>query len=145
MYKIQEAIISIHPEFAEAILRGEKTVELRRRIPNTPVGTRLWIYATRPRAAVVGTAIIEKILRLPPLTIWNTYESQLCISRGAYNSYFKGSNEAIAIFLKEVSRHRPIFIDELREMKNGFHPPQVLARISEAESSHLSQLILETR
>ena len=144
MHKTQEAIISIHPEFAEAILSGEKTVELRRRIPRTPVGTRLWIYATRPRAAVVGTAVIEKILRRTPLTIWNAYKSQLCIRRGAYDAYFNGCDEAVAIFLTEVATHRPIPIDELREMKTGFHPPQVLARISEAESLYLSKRALDT-
>src|SRR4051794_32919901 len=45
-----DAIISIHPSYADAILAGEKTIELRRRIPNISQGARLWIYATRPIA-----------------------------------------------------------------------------------------------
>ena len=144
MSKTKHSIISIHPQYATAILRGEKTIELRRRISDSVRGSRLWIYATRPKAAVVGTAIAAEILRASPSEIWRSYKSKLCVSRKAYDAYFKGCDEAVAVFLTEVATHRPIQIDELRRMKNGFHPPQVLARISEAESLYLSKQALKT-
>jgi predicted transcriptional regulator len=54
-----DALISIRPGYANAILDGTKTIELRRRVPELVSGTRLWIYATRPTAAVVGVAPIH--------------------------------------------------------------------------------------
>lgn len=48
-------IISIHPEYAEKILTGEKTYELRTRLPQDKP-ERMIIYATAPVSAVVGTA-----------------------------------------------------------------------------------------
>ena len=53
-----DAIISIHPDYADAIFAGKKTIELRRRIPEVPSGTRLWIYATRPTGAIIGFVTI---------------------------------------------------------------------------------------
>jgi hypothetical protein len=61
-----DAIISIHPGYADAILDGTKTIELRRRVPELANGTRFWIYATRPTAAVVGVATISDVKRAHP-------------------------------------------------------------------------------
>ncbi|MDE0040937.1 MAG: ASCH domain-containing protein, partial [Candidatus Poribacteria bacterium] len=77
MVNIQDALISIRPNFAEAILAGKKTVEIRRRIPALQVGTRLWIYATRPLGAIIGTAIVAKIIEGTPTELWKTCMDQM--------------------------------------------------------------------
>lgn len=133
-----EAIISIRPNFAEAILSGSKTVELRRRIPSLEVGTRLWIYATRPIGAVVGSAIVDAIIRGKPEVVWETYAEHAAILREEFDRYFEGSREAICISLALVQRAKPIEIEQLRLMRNGFHPPQVIARLSGGEARSLS-------
>jgi predicted transcriptional regulator len=129
-----DAIISIRPNFAEAILSGAKTVELRRRIPPIEIGTRLWIYATRPTAAVVGSAIVNAIVRGTPDSVWDAYSTQVAISRDDYDGYFDGANEAIGISLAMVCRINPVEIKQLRQMRDGFHPPQVIAKLSKAEA-----------
>jgi predicted transcriptional regulator len=48
-----DAIFSIRPYFADAILDGSKTVELRKVAPKKPV-ERVWIYATAPVMHIVG-------------------------------------------------------------------------------------------
>jgi predicted transcriptional regulator len=138
--KFDEAIISIRPTFAEAILSGKKTVELRRRIPPVEVGARLWIYATRPVAAVVGIAIIDTIFRGTPQAVWETYSDRIAISRADFDRYFEGTREAIGIRFSTVQRLRPIGIEQLRIWKDGFHPPQVLSRISVSEAKRLLQM-----
>lgn len=140
MAKFDEAIISIHPTFAEAILSGRKTVELRRRIPPVEVGARLWIYATRPTAAIVGIAIIDTIFRGTPQAVWETYSDRAGINRGDFDRYFEGAKEAIGIRLSKVQRMEPIGIEQLRLWKEGFHPPQVLSRITGAEAKRLFQI-----
>ena len=140
MSKVDEAIISIHPKYVEAILRGEKTIELRRRIPNIQIGTRLWIYSTRPQAAIVGTAIVGEIHRESPSAIWKRWSTHMCVSQEAYDDYFHDSNVAIAICLTNVFKYRPIAIEQLRAIKPNFHPPQVIAKISKFDFDRLSQI-----
>ena len=137
MAKPGDAIISIRPNFAAAILSGSKTVELRRRIPPLEIGTRLWIYATRPTAAVLGSAIVVAIVRGTPDAVWEAYSEQAAITHDEFNSYFEGAREAIGISLTNVRRVPPIEIEKLRQMRAGFHPPQVIAKLSTIETRAL--------
>ena len=86
MLETSEAIISIRPIFAEEILRKRKTVELRRRIPATKVGTRLWIYATRPVSSIIGIAKVSNIIRSDPAAIWSLYSALVGINRAEFRS-----------------------------------------------------------
>jgi predicted transcriptional regulator len=131
---IAEAVISIKPIFAAAILSGEKSVELRRRIPPIPPGIRLWIYATRPLAAVVGSAVVKRIVRGSPNDLWKKIGSGAGVDREAYDAYFLGASEAVGLILSDVQRGRPISLEELRRIRADFQPPQVIARISTSEA-----------
>jgi predicted transcriptional regulator len=55
-----DAVFSIKPYFADAILDGSKTVELRKVAPKRPV-ERVWIYATAPVMRIVGHFIPGQI------------------------------------------------------------------------------------
>ncbi|MCG6203063.1 ASCH domain-containing protein [Rhodopseudomonas sp. HC1] len=140
MPEASDAIISIHPGYANAILEGTKTIELRRRIPELATGTRLWIYATRPTAAVVGTATIRDVNRAHPRTIWRKHRDGAGVDHAAFMEYFHGTQEAVAILLAAVRRVGPITIEELRQIRDRFHPPQVLLRLSNSEAKALQQL-----
>jgi predicted transcriptional regulator len=136
-----EAIISIHPRFANAILAGTKTVELRRRIPPINVGTRLWIYATRPIGAVIGTVTVEAIVRATPDVIWDMCADRADVSRLEFDRYFCGTSEAIGISLGATQRIEAIEIKKLRAWRVGFHPPQVMLKISASEAKSLLRLV----
>ncbi len=135
-----DAIISIRPNFAEAILSGKKTVELRRRIPPLPVGTKLWIYATKPTGAVIGSAVIREIVLGSPDEVWTTNEHKVGVSREEFDAYFIGTDNAAGLVLEEVRRVTPIVIGELRRIRPGFHPPQVIAKITAQESAEFDRL-----
>ena len=140
MRTIDDALISIRPNYAEAILSGKKTIELRRRIPAINLGTRLWIYATRPLGAIVGSAIVNKIIEGTPADIWEIYMDQIAVGRCEYDKYFTGTDRALGLVLSDITRRHPIGIERLREVQDGFHPPQVLARLSRQETNSLSKL-----
>jgi predicted transcriptional regulator len=136
-----EAIISIHPKFANAILAGTKTVELRRRIPPIKIGTRLWIYATQPIGAVIGTVTVEAIVRATPDVIWDMCADRADISRLEFDRYFSGSSEAIGISLGATQKIEAIEIEKLRTWRVGFHPPQVMLKITASEAKSLLKLV----
>lgn len=53
-------LMSIHEEWAAAILSGAKRWEFRRRCGLTP-GTHIWIYATAPRREIVGDFTVGEV------------------------------------------------------------------------------------
>ena len=143
MSSSSDAIISIKPRFAEAILSGTKTVELRRRIPPIEVGTRLWIYATRPTAAVIGSAVLENVVKKSPADLWKQCGDKTGVDRGTFDSYFEGTTIALGLYLAQVRPASPINIDQLRKTLKGFHPPQVIARLTMADTCSLSGMFCE--
>lgn len=139
------AIISIYSDYANAILAGTKTIELRRRVPDLAIGTRLWIYATQPTGAIVGYVTIEKITRAAPGTLWKTHHAGTGIEHGAFKAYFNGSEEGVAIQLVAAHRIAAITVDQLRGIRDGFRPPQTLTRLTPQEAEALRKLANEQK
>lgn len=131
-------LISIWPTYADAILNGTKTVELRKRVPQIEVGAQMWIYATRPIGAVVGVAVITAVTRGRPSLIWEQHGDQSGVTHSEFQTYFRGMEQAVAIELADARRIEPVSIEELRDLKHGFHPPQVMVRLTEREVSELT-------
>lgn len=48
-----DVLLSLKPKYAEMILSGKKTVELRKRWANKEVD-KVWIYATEPVGKILG-------------------------------------------------------------------------------------------
>jgi predicted transcriptional regulator len=135
-----DAIISIHPGYADAILSGTKTIELRRRVPKLTTGSQLWIYATRPTGAVIGVVTVQDVTKAHPTTIWKKHRSGTGVDHEAFRAYFEGTQEAVAILLTAARRVGPITIEQLRRIRDRFHPPQVMIRLTASESQALSKL-----
>ena len=126
MFKPQrDVVLSIKPLYSEKILAGQKTVELRRRFPaSAPSGTLAYIYSTSPVKAMVGTALIRDVLKLPVKRIWTEFESAAFIERPHFDKYFDGLDHGFALVFDNVEAlPRPLPLSELRE-KFGFEPPQ---------------------
>ena len=121
----RDVVLSIKPVYSEKILAGQKTVELRRRFPvSAPKGTLAYIYSSSPVKAMVGTASIRDVLKLPIEQIWAEFESTAFIEKPLFDKYFEGLNHGCAlVFDKVKSFSRPLPLHELRE-KFGFEPPQ---------------------
>jgi predicted transcriptional regulator len=93
--------MSIHPEFADRILRGEKRVEFRRRAAAKQV-THIVIYATSPVCAVVGVAEIERIEHAAPGVLWKSFGESGGIGRSDFFSYFAGTDRGSAYVVKRA-------------------------------------------
>lgn len=121
----RDVVLSIKPVYSEKILEGHKTVELRRRFPvAAPSGAIAYIYATSPIKAMVGTAEIRDVLKLPIEQIWTEFETSASIERDKFDKYFEGLSEGYALVFDDVKAFsRPLPLNELRA-KFGFEPPQ---------------------
>lgn len=139
MNPVENALISIRPGYAEAIFTGSKTVELRRRIPPITKGTRLWIYVTKPVGAVLGVAEVKEIVAGTPAEIWERCNGNTGIDRSEFDRYFDASVSAFGLILANVRKGLPASMETLKELRPGFHPPQVMTRLTDAEAERLKQ------
>ena len=95
------ALLSIHPRHAEAILDGDKTVELRRtRLPEDV--SHVVVYATSPVQTVLGWFEVESVERDRPWRLWEKHGSATGITRKEFRSYFQGAVEGTAISVRRV-------------------------------------------
>ena len=121
----RDVVLSIKPEYSGKIVKGEKTIELRRRFPaHLGAGTLVLIYETSPTRALTGIAEIADVLTGPPNIIWREFSDQACIARKDFDNYFEGSKRGVAIKLRGARRlERALELNELRE-RFSFEPPQ---------------------
>jgi predicted transcriptional regulator len=117
--------LSLRPRFAEMLLDGRKTVELRRVRPTAEAGSVVLLYASSPDRALVGRAEIEEIEVDGLRAIWKRHGKATGLNREEYDAYFDGVDQAVAITLRGISRlAQPRPLDDLRRRLVGFRPPQ---------------------
>jgi len=118
-------IFSIRPQYADQILDGNKTVELRRRFPNgTTEGSQALIYASTPTKALIGSATIVCVHRLAVSSLKRRFLHDACIASAAFDDYFEGLRIGYAILLTDPYRFPKMMpVAALRE-EYGFVPPQ---------------------
>jgi len=125
------ALLSLHPRFAEALLIGDKCVELRRRRPHLPVGTKLWFYSKIPVASIVGVGTVRDVLTGTLNEVWNRFSRCSGVSRADFDAYLSGSMSCSVIMFSEVAAAEiPLSLLELRRSEPTFNPPQFFRWLS---------------
>lgn len=121
----RDVVLSVRPVYSDKIFQGKKTVELRRRFPvSAPRGTVAYIYSTTPIRAMVGSAEIEAVTKLPVKDIWKNFGKAAQIKKIDFDGYFEGLDEGFAIHISNARAFsRPVDLAELRQ-RFGFEPPQ---------------------
>ena len=118
-------LISIKPKFAERIFAGTKKVELRRKCPRLSGGDRVMVYISSPIKALAGQFTVERLLQASPDELWTTIKDTAGVTRDEFDKYYRGTDIGYAIFLSESTRlDKPIGLEALRKIWEGFHPPQ---------------------
>jgi predicted transcriptional regulator len=114
-------LMSIRPVFAEAILRGDKRVEFRKR-PLAARVTHVIVYATLPVGAITGAFSVAGQKTCSPAGLWQTFGGIAGIESNAFWQYFDSHSEGTGIFIGEVFvAYQPLAIDKAL----GFsRPPQ---------------------
>lgn len=125
----RSALMSIRPQFANAILDGSKTVEFRKRALAGDV-RRVVIYTTSPVQAVVGEFTIASQVIGSPKALWRRFSKVAGIDRAAFFAYFDGSTDAVGIVIDSVVEYKePRSLDEIEP---GKRPPQSFVYINAA-------------
>ena len=140
---VRQIVLAIHGRHADAILRGKKTYELRRRLPAVSEGDYVYLYATAPQSAVVGGFRVKRVRREGPGKMWKLVGGKgFAISKSEFEAYVAGASEVVALEVAEPVRlRRSAPVGELAGVDSGFRPPQsaVVLR-SHSLRSHLEAL-----
>ena len=99
----KRVLLSIHPEYANAILDGSKKFEFRRVIFKHPV-SEIVVYATQPVGRVLGSFTIADILMDAPKDIWRKTSKQGGVSKEKFEEYFENRALAFAIKISSPTR-----------------------------------------
>lgn len=116
-------LISIHPEYVNKILSGEKRLEFRRSWTATPVKS-LVIYATSPMQRIVALAEIKQVYVGPKTKLWGLSQKMGGgISRRKLFFYLAGKKSPVAI---ELAKVQEIIggLDPKNIFGKNFRPPQ---------------------
>lgn len=100
------ALFSIKPEYAEAILDGRKTYELRRRLFARDDVERVVVYASSPVQRVVGEFTVDEILAMAPRELWSVTSKGAAVHREFFDAYFEGRELAFAVKVGKAQRYR---------------------------------------
>lgn len=108
-------LLPIHPNWANLIYKGEKTVEVRRRFNPTAEGMTVLFYETRPVGMVTGQAVIT---RVEPATVGDLLDETMAthtrIPRPDLLKYANGTTRLSAIHLIDARRFtRPFPLSDL--------------------------------
>lgn len=134
-------LLSLRPRFADAILSGTKTVELRRRPVNAEPGTQVILYSSSPVTAVVGTARLSGVTVSDPETAWSKHQHFLGLTKDEYDGYLDGSANAYLLHLTQVcTLNEPLHLHQLRQ-DGAFHPPQSFRYIASSDPLPLRELV----
>ena len=117
----EAVLMSIHPQYAEAIFNGKKRFEFRKKRFRRNV-SRMFVYSTSPISAVIGFANITGFVEGTPDEVWRICASQGAIRREDFFAYFDGCTSAIAICIDAAIRYDEA--QTLAEFLPGARPPQ---------------------
>ena len=117
----KRVLLSIHPEYANAILSGQKQFEFRRVIFRRPVDE-VVVYATRPVGRVLGSFIVDEIYADIPRDLWKKTKKMGGVSKEKFDSYFQ--DREIAFAIKITNPNRFAVPQPLSKYVASNYPPQ---------------------
>lgn len=125
-----DILISIEARHVTNMLKGLKTVELRRRPIYLAPESKVWIYSKLPRGHVDAVATVERIHVGSPSYIWRKYGKRCCISKKEFDKYYNGLERAYAIELKSVKKlQSSVALAQFRQLLSNFQPPQFFKKL----------------
>jgi len=118
------AILSIKPVYANQILAGTKTIELRKSSMGLNAGDVILVYSSAPEQHLGFWLRVKDVEVLPIEKMWQRYQERLGIGYDVYAAYFSGVHAAVGLHIGEVHRLVPIPLQEIQQLVPGFVPPQ---------------------
>lgn len=129
-YEHQNILMSIKPQYADAIVRGEKLIEFRKQ-PIASTVKRIYVYSSYPQKRIIGYFDVEDVVCDSPNLLWQKYSHIGCIERKSFFDYFKGKSQGFGVMIKKF--HPLADLKNPKEFDNSFRAPQSFCYIDNVE------------
>lgn len=116
--------LSIKRIYAELIVSGVKTIELRKRPLGMELGDLIILYETTPNSVIKGGFIADKTISLPPSRMWNQYHHVMGVEKEFYDIYFKNCEFAYGTLIHRSFSFPAFPLKQIQKLCPGFLPPQ---------------------
>jgi predicted transcriptional regulator len=131
-------MLSIRPRFAEAILRGDKTVELRRTRIHAHAGTLVVLYSSSPTRSVLGTAVLDEIIEAQPTELWPRVKDDAGVTQIEFDQYYENAARGYGLRLRDaVPLATPTSLHSIRA-NAGLEPPQSFRYVNRFQVEQLT-------
>jgi len=117
-------VLSIKHIYAERIISGVKTIELRKRPLGMELGDLILLYETVPDSVIRGGFIAGKTISLPVSEMWDQYNLVMGVEKEFYDSYFENCAVAYGTLVSQSFSFNSLTLDEIKNLCSGFVPPQ---------------------
>lgn len=125
-------VLSVRPPMAEALMSGLKKHEFRRVRPRINRGDIVYVYATSPVSAILGTFTCGEISEGKPESLWRSLRASEHTPRETFEDYFAESELAAAIEVLEPEPwSEPLHLRAIRRQVATFSPPQSYRFVAE--------------
>lgn len=116
--------LSIKHIYAERIISGVKTIELRKRPIGIELGDLILLYETVPDSVIRGGFIADKTVSLPPSQMWEQHHRIMGVEDDFYDAYFENCKLAYGTLVCQSFSFPPLSSKELRTLCPDFITPQ---------------------
>lgn len=116
--------LSIKRIYAERIVSGVKTIELRKRPLGMELGDLILLYETAPDSMIRGGFIADKTVSLPVTKMWVQYNSVMGVEKEFYDSYFDNCEVAYGTLVYQSFSFSGLSLAQIHKLCPGFVPPQ---------------------
>jgi predicted transcriptional regulator len=131
-------LLSVRPRFADALLDGTKTIEVRRRPMRLHTGALCLLYASSPTRALTGALIVAGVDHAAPAELWRRHGPRMALTRDEYDHYLDGRSTACALVVTApITFRAPVPLAELRRRLAAFVPPQSYRFVRDGELNAL--------
>ena len=119
-------VLSVRDKHARAILRGEKTIEVRRRFSERWVSRKATVYASGGSQSLLGAVTIGAVTKATPDEIWLQHHEELQCSRVEFDQYVGGRSEVFGLLLVDPQPYdEALPLSQLCHLiGEELHPPQ---------------------
>lgn len=112
---MKDILLSIHPNFADAIISGKKKYELRKNRISDEINW-IYLYETKPVQKITARVALQKVLTASPQilkTIIDLSETELTSEQ--YDKYYEHSRVASALVLGKVEQFsKPLSLSDFK-------------------------------
>src|SRR5690625_5868866 len=116
-----KVLLSIKPEFANKIFKGEKRFEYRRVIFKNKNVNKIVVYASSPVKKVIGEFDVGEIINTSKTDLWNKTRKYSGITKDYFDKYFDDKESGYAIEIIKVEKFDERSEEHTSELQSRGH------------------------